>query len=251
MLIIATDLDGTFLGGTDADKANLYRLIRQNDEVKLIFVTGRGLESVKPLFTELSFPRPDYIICDVGATVVDGKDLEPFEPLQSTIAMKWPGSAVVRGKLETVSNLRYQEVPQSRRCSFFYNDQTELQKLYEIASSLECEVVISAGRFLDVLPKGISKGSTLVKLVESLQYNEADILVAGDTMNDFSLYDTGFRGVVVGEAEESLVEAVKGMKSVYVSKTAGAGGILEAMEKFTELNHYLPDTAAFKSRLPL
>ena len=40
--VLATDLDGTFLGGSDEDRARFYRWIENNrDRVGLIFVTGR------------------------------------------------------------------------------------------------------------------------------------------------------------------------------------------------------------------
>lgn len=92
MLLLATDLDGTFLGGKSADKQQLYRVIRENPTVRLVFVTGRGLETVIPLLNDPVIPNPDYIICDVGATVVNGRTLEPIQPIQSEIENRWPGS---------------------------------------------------------------------------------------------------------------------------------------------------------------
>mgnify|MGYP000986039489 CR=1 FL=1 len=43
-LILATDLDGTFLAGSAAHRQRLYRLIDQHPGIALIFITGRGLE---------------------------------------------------------------------------------------------------------------------------------------------------------------------------------------------------------------
>ena len=80
-MILATDLDGTFLGGTAQHKEHLYKTIRENDDFRLIFVTGRGVESVLPLLSDPVIPRPDYIICDVGATVLDGHTLRPVQPI--------------------------------------------------------------------------------------------------------------------------------------------------------------------------
>jgi hydroxymethylpyrimidine pyrophosphatase-like HAD family hydrolase len=229
MLLLATDLDGTFLGGTNAHKQQLYRLIQDTPGMKLIFVTGRGLGSVLPLLHDTEIPTPDYIICDVGATVLNGKTLEPIQPLQSHIEKKWPGSTLARQKLKQVKGLRYQEVPQNRRCSFFLDTQTDLPHLNQVASDLGCDVLISAGKFIDVLPRGVNKGSTLTKLIGLLNLAPGHILVAGDTMNDLSLYETGYKGVVVGDAEDLLLDAVSGLKSVYIAENSGAGGILEAI----------------------
>jgi glucosylglycerol-phosphate synthase len=37
--------------------------------------------------------------------------------------------------------------------------------------------------------------------VECLEIDDRNVLVAGDTLNDYSLYTQGFPGVVVGRAE--------------------------------------------------
>ena len=48
-----------------------------------------------PLLSDPSLPRPDYVICDVGGTVVDGHTLQPIQPLQTRIDRRWPGERAV------------------------------------------------------------------------------------------------------------------------------------------------------------
>lgn len=50
-MLLATDLDGTFLAGDPDNRQRLYALISAHPWIKLVFVTGRGLESVQPLQT--------------------------------------------------------------------------------------------------------------------------------------------------------------------------------------------------------
>src|SRR4051794_5413243 len=97
MLLLATDLDGTFLGGSDLHKQLLYEQLSTRTDISVIFVTGRGLQSVMPLLNDPQIPNPSYIICDVGATVLNGATLDPVQPLQAQIESKWPGSEVVHG----------------------------------------------------------------------------------------------------------------------------------------------------------
>ena len=118
-MLLATDLDGTFLGGRQADRLKLYRLIREQENIRLMFVTGRGIESVMPLLDNPVIPDPDYIICDVGATILDGKTLEPVQPIQSEIENQWPGTLLIQKRRRKVKGLRLQPVSQQRRCSFF------------------------------------------------------------------------------------------------------------------------------------
>ena len=92
-------------------------------------------------------------------------------------------------------------------------------------------MLLSAGRFLDVLPPGVAKGPTLLRLIEHLELDPDRVLVAGDTLNDLSLFETGLRGVAVANSEPALKQSLEGRPSVYHSEGAGAAGILEAIER--------------------
>lgn len=232
-MLLATDLDGTFLGGNYTHKQQLYNIINSTPYVQLIFVTGRGLNSVLPLFTEeLPVPKPSFIICDVGATVINATTFEPVEPIQSLIEEKWPGREKILESLGAVAGLQTQNVPQERRCSFFFDDTTDINDLKNRVSQLNCDLIFSAGRFADVLPKGVNKGHSLRSLAKQFNFPADKILVAGDTFNDLSLFNAGYKGVVVGNAEAGLLEATVGKENIYQAKAEGAGGILEAIEYF-------------------
>lgn len=231
-MVLATDLDGTFLGGESTDQESLYALINRNKNIQLVFVSGRGLPSILPLFEDPLMPKPDFIICDVGATIVKGSSLEAVEPIQSLIEKRWPGSERVTERLSTVQGLVRQEVPQQRRCSYFYNEQTNIGDLKERVRELNCDLILSAGKFADVLPKGINKGHSLQLLAQQYQMNQKNILVAGDTFNDLSLFKSGYMGVVVGNAEAGLLEATANLPAIFHATQEGAGGILEAMHHF-------------------
>lgn len=237
-MLLATDLDGTFLGGTPEDKEQLYHLLHRNKEIQLVFVTGRGIRSVLNLLEDTALPRPEYIICDVGATVTHLPTLAAVEPVQSNIAAKWPGDHV-RETMKKVRGLLHQEAQQQYRCSYYYDEGTDIESAREIAASLQCDMVLSAGKYLDILPGGVNKGYTLQRLLEILVLPHHKILVAGDSMNDITMYETGFKGVVVGDSEAELVRRTAGMPHVLQAQRAGAGGILEAMAFFPEFRSYL------------
>src|SRR3546814_11983047 len=71
-----------------------------------------------------------------------------------------------------------------------------------------------------------------------MDFPEDQVLVAVDTLNDLSLYDTGYKGVVVGAAEAALTRATSGRAHVYQAKSPGAGGILEAIRHFPEFRSF-------------
>jgi glucosylglycerol-phosphate synthase len=232
ILFLATDLDGTFLGGRQADRLALYRLLRDNPEIRLSFVTGRGVETVFPLLSDPLIPAPEFIVADVGATVVHGDGLQPVQPVQWEIDQRWIGAEPVVRALSGLPGVERQRVPQERRCSFFLDDPRLVDEVRRRLAHLDCDILFSAGRYLDVLPRGVSKGSTLRRLAEHLHIPPEQVLVAGDTLNDESLFTEGFRGVVVGHAEPALREATAELPAVLHAEAPGAGGILEAMRTF-------------------
>ncbi len=230
-LILATDLDGTFLGGAEAARRRLYEMIEaQRDGLLLIFVTGRDLPFIRELCTGTMVPWPDYVIGDVGTTIAGGRDLAPMEALEDHIARAWDDRGdEVRALLDGVPGLTLQPTPFRYRVSYDYDPAAfDHGRIAEIEAR-GLDVLISAERFLDVLPPGIAKGPTLLHLIANLDLDPRRVLVAGDTLNDLSLFETGLQGVAVGNSEAALVERLQGRDTVYHSDGAGAAGILEAM----------------------
>src|SRR5690606_24284774 len=174
----------------------------------------------------------------VGATVLNGRTLEPIEPIQSLIEKKWPGKLLFRKKLRKVKGLTFQEVPQQRRCSFLYEDETALDEVYKLAGEYDCDVLLSAGKYLDILPGGVNKGATLKQLVHMMDFQENMVLGVRVNQDDLSLYGTSYKCVAVGDVVKALVEATAGKKQVYQAIRAGAGGILEVFQHFPEFKPF-------------
>ena len=210
-MLLATDLDGTFLAGDTAARTQLYQLITTNPDIQLVFVTGRGLENVLPLLADPTIPQPHYIICDVGGTVVDGESQQAVQPIQGEIDGRWPGEVAIEEIMAQFPGLVRQDVPQERRCSYFCPPNVVTQDIRTAVEGFGCDLLYSAGRYLDVLPKNVNKGATLTKLVEFLDVDPEEVLVAGDTLNDLSMYHQQFKGVCVGESESGLLEATKAL----------------------------------------
>ena len=234
-MILATDLDGTFLHGEAQLKRRLYRYIERHAESKLIFVTGRGVELIIPLLSDVDIPNPDFIIADVGSTVVDGQDLQPVQPIQSEIENVWPGYETILDIFKRVEGLTPQDVPQEHRCSFLFEGVIDWEEVYHLADANQCDIITSVNRYLDVLPRGVNKGSTLRKLIaqeETLFRQSGAILTAGDTLNDLALLKAGYAAVAVGNSEQDLLNRTQDTPTVYHARAEGVGGILEAIQHF-------------------
>lgn len=230
-MLLATSLDGSFLAGKPDARLKLYQIISRHPDIRLTYVTGRGLEAVLPILADPTLPRPDYLICDVGATIVDG-NLQPMEALQSDIDARWPGEHTVVARIGDFPGLARQHVPQTRRVSYFCAPEAITADLRELVRGLGCEIAYSQHRFLDILPAGVNKGDSLKKLVEHLGVGPDDVLVVGWSMNDLAMFRTGFKCVCVGNAEPELQQATAGSARVLQAARHGCGAILEAMAHF-------------------
>ncbi|MFN4100921.1 MAG: HAD family hydrolase [Pararhodobacter sp.] len=234
---LATDLDGTFLGGTDEDRAQLYGWIEANrDSIGLIFVTGRDPEFIMDMCRDRGLPWPEYVVGDVGTTIAEvGTDgaINPIAPLEADIADRWGDrGAAVRAALKGHPGLTLQPTPFRYRVSFdldlpAYDPAAEAK-----VEGLGLDWLISDDRFFDVLPRGVSKGPSIRRLITHLGIAEARVLCAGDTLNDLSMLNSGLPAVAVGNSEPALIERLAGVSTVHHATAHGAAGILEAIAAF-------------------
>jgi HAD superfamily hydrolase (TIGR01484 family) len=230
--VLATDLDGTFLGGSDAVRRRLYDWIEAGrGEVGLIYVTGRDPEFLHEIWEE-GVPVPDYVIGDVGTTIaaVEDRQVAPIPELEAEIAARWgDATAKVRAALDGAPGLRPQQTAFRYRMSYHYDPAAFDPAAIAAVEALGLDVLISHECYLDVLPAGVSKGPSLLRLMAHLELDGDRVLVAGDTLNDLSMFRTGLAGAVVGGAEPALLEAVADLPRAHRCTHPGAGGILEAI----------------------
>lgn len=242
-LVLATDLDGTFLGGSESDRRWLYDWIEENRAtVGLIFVTGRDPEFIAEL-CDSGVPWPEYVIGDVGTTIAEvdeDRQIAPLEPLEEAIASIWNGRGpVVRDALDGHPGLTLQDTAFRYRVSYDMAAEHFDESAIAIVEDLGADALISDNRFFDVLPKGISKGPSLLRLIDHLGVPQPRVLAAGDTLNDLSMLVAGTPAVAVGGAEAPLLDALDGHDHVHRASAIGAAGIFEAIEALSL--HPLPE----------
>ncbi|GAA2101955.1 hypothetical protein GCM10009759_36080 [Kitasatospora saccharophila] len=231
-MVLVTDLDGTLLGGTPDDRKRLRDALAHHPDVIPVFATGRGASSVRELLHDPLVPRPRWVIGDVGATVLDGTGFTPVGPVQEALRAGWPGAGPVRAALRRFPGLVYQHgVAQDGRCSYHLAPDRLTDALTSAVEALGCAWVYSGDRYFDVLPPTASKGNALRALAAELGWRPSEILVAGDSLNDLSLFRLGAHGVVVPGAEPALLAALADTPLVHRPEEAGAAGIHAALRR--------------------
>ncbi|SLN53087.1 HAD-IIB family hydrolase [Roseisalinus antarcticus] len=232
--VLATDLDGTFLGGSDEQRKSLYSWIETNrSRVGLIFVTGRDPGFIHDLTRKMGVPRPDFVIADVGTTIATmdrNHIVSPIPELEEEIAVAW-GDAGSKAQfaLTGAAGLRLQSTLFRYRLSYDMDPALFDEAAVDTIAELGLDTIVSDNRFFDVLPKGVSKGPSLLRLLTHLGIDNRRVLVAGDTMNDLTMLKMGLPAVAVGGSEPALIDEVEDLEHVYAAQAEGAAGIAEAI----------------------
>ncbi len=232
---LATDLDGTFAGGSVAARHAVARAIGARRGARLIYVTGRSTPSWHELARDADLPTPHVAITDVGTSVVDGASGESITELEARIATRWPGAALVRCRLAGIPGIAEQPIDAPRRVSYDLTEGPLEEALARVAEGLrgiDVHLVGSAGRYVDVLPGGVNKGTTLLAVLDWLRIARGDAVVAGDSLNDLALFDTGLKGILVANAEPALRARVGDRAHVFAASEPGADGILQGLTHF-------------------
>lgn len=91
----------------------------------------------------------------------------------------------------------------------------------------ELDIYLSAPWFLEVMPKGISKGLGLKCICDYSDINMKEVIAFGDNYNDISMITAAGLGVAMGNAETELKAVAD-----FVSDDCDHDGIASALERF-------------------
>lgn len=236
--LLATDLDGTFIGDDGAMHALWDALIETG--VRIAFSTGRHLQSIESFYAEQGTQRrADACICMVGTDIwrrrSTGYALDTA--WHDVIAEEWDRAAIERvvGAVP-VARPQADEWQSPFKCSYYLEEDAD-RWLREIrrqldAAGVQAKVVYSAGRFLDLLPLRSGKGEAVRYLAAEMDIPASHVVTCGDTGNDLDMMrpELGFRCIAVGNASEEL-RSFRGAH-VYHARASFAGGIREGLEHY-------------------
>lgn len=242
--LLATDLDGTFIGD-DAAMLALWDALRTH-EILVVFSTGRHLQSIEKFYArmeqEAGMPgdfRSDASICMVGTDIYFRADgtYHNDPRWHEIISEDWEKSAV-EGILKAIPEATMQDAQwQSPFKSSYFLEENAEARLHKIHEQLErtglrAKVVFSAGKYLDLLPINSGKGEAVKYVARHYGIEPADVITCGDTGNDLDMMRSGLgvRSIAVGNAAEEL----KALRAphVYHAQAFYAAGIREGLESY-------------------
>lgn len=236
--LLATDLDGTFIGDDEAMFSLWDDLVTRG--IVVGFSTGRHLKSIQSFYQEKNTERrADVCICMVGTDIHFREDGEYRLDKQwhEIIGRDW-NKEVVEGILHSIPEASMQDAEwQSPFKSSYYLEENVEPRLAEIRRRLDeqglrAKVVYSASRFLDLLPAGSGKGEALRYAAERMGIPPQEVISCGDTGNDLDMMrpELGFRCIAVGNAAPELKEFKA--NHVYHAQADFAAGIREGLQTY-------------------
>jgi sucrose-6F-phosphate phosphohydrolase len=229
--LLVCDLDGTLLGH-DESLFEFEKWSRNLDTVRIAYATGRHLVSVIECLTQTALPLPDFLITNIGTEIWSMPTATPLFPWPILNHCSWNRDRVVR-YMEKHTDIELQ--PEAFQTAFkvsYFAEKLSQARLRHIAkeladAALDFEIVYSGGKFLDFLPPDSHKGAAVDALGKHLGLSRDRIIVAGDSGNDISMFQLGFRGIIVSNAQTEL-KAIEFSKC-YQSRTSYAAGVLEGL----------------------
>ena len=257
--LLASDLDGTLIPfERDAQRirevGDLVSAINASSGLMLAYVTGRHLSLAQQGIEELGLPAPHWFVCDVGTSVYQrangGFELDEIYRRAMTAAFGGLGGREVRCAIGTIDGLELQEEGKQAEFKVSYYTAGRPEPIVEMVKArldtagAQVNLVASydpvAERgLLDVLPADIAKDYAVRYLHDHAGVDEEHLVYAGDSGNDRAAMLTGYRVIVVGNADESLKEDLRAesverglVEKIYFAEHPFARGVLEGLRHF-------------------
>jgi sucrose-6F-phosphate phosphohydrolase len=230
--LIVSDLDGTLLGDGPALQVLADWLRLRQSQLVLVYSSGRSHTSILNAIREFSLPEPIAIIGSVGTEIREFPSGERYVGWPAVEPFGWSVGQVLAA-LACVPGLELQpvEFQSAYKVSYYLHNASDedLQRIETQLRSfaLSADIIYSSQRDLDVLPRGVNKGTAARHLARHRNISADRIIACGDSGNDASMFDGECRGVIVANALPEL-RALAGAR-IFRSSRCHAAGVLEGL----------------------
>jgi sucrose-6-phosphatase len=250
LALFVTDLDNTLVGDTSALKVLNDWLDRSRQEhgTKIVYATGRSLNSYRMLAANAQLLVPDALVSAVGTEIyLDCANIWPA--WQQHITPGWQRSKIleVAGHF---ADLKPQPLSDQGdfKASYYLSEAAAIEIIPRLRQELKqnnilAEIVYSGQKDLDIIPKNSNKGSAVQFLRKHWSIDAPATVVCGDSGNDISLfsYDLEY-GVLVGNAHQELKlwYEMNATERHYLASANCSGGIIEGLRYFGFIDSEAP-----------
>ena len=266
--ILFLDLDGTLLNDekqiTPGNRAALEGALERGHD--MVITTGRPLKSAMNQAHVLGMDRPGcYLIAYNGAVIYDwaqnkqiftrslsfdavhrvfdkanamGLHIQTYDTWDVLVEQRCDDAAVrrycglIRMDFRVIADVRKDLTEEPVKCLIIdYDRQTDLLKIQDwITENMteEVDCFFSCDQYLEVVPKGMSKGEAVKMLCADLGVEIENAVAAGDAANDLSMIEAAGIGVAMANGTSQ----VKAVAQYVTAHDNNHDGIAEVVERF-------------------
>jgi sucrose-6-phosphatase len=239
--LLVTDLDNTLVGDPDALNVlnDHFVQARQQQEILLVYSTGRSLTSYRHLCTTTPLLTPDVLITSVGTEIYKSDQVLADAEWSTKLQQNWDRS-LVQQVTSQFKSLNPQPEPEQRpfKVSYFLDADMAESVMAEVAEALRsqglsCQLIYSGGKDLDILPEGADKGKAMQFVQAQYEIGDTHTVACGDSGNDIALFGKN-KGIIVGNAQSELLSwhAQNLAAHRYLATAQYAAGMLEGLMHF-------------------
>jgi sucrose-6F-phosphate phosphohydrolase len=226
--VLATDLDRTLLpnGRWDCDESaiSLFNELTEKHDTLVVYVTGRNLKLTEEAIQQYGVRYPHFLCGDVGTTIrkfENGQwhDDGGWVARVKRSSPRWDAVGIKHAVAEVEGMHEQEDEHQNQFKQSYYVEHEKkndvLQQVDSLVKDKFDEVIVYSfdsqdGKgLLDVLPNGATKQTAVEYLAEAFGTAKEEVVFCGDSGNDIFPLTAGFRGVLVRNADDQLVENVK------------------------------------------
>ena len=260
--MIVCDMDGTLLNHEKKMPKEMNRLISQlhHEGIAFVAASGRQYYSLTDLFSK--FKDEMYFLADNGCMVVNGKEDEIISIHEIDqeaarefirIARAIPDTYIV---LSGLKGAYYESDREEVICNVtpYYHRHQQVDDLLLVEDKIiklavlnlhgtaqnvypqfekfaeTYNVAVSAFEWMDIMPKGIHKGSAVCELQTRLGISQKETMAFGDFMNDYEMLQQAYFSF----AMKNALPEIKKIARFETTYTNEEEGVLQEIEKWRE-----------------
>lgn len=257
--LVATDMDGTLLNEKHTLNKKTIDTIHKIKElgIKLVLVSGRGFNKLKPFEDELNIH--DYAICLNGVNLYKDRKLISGQYMEDdmlydvlriceekdvySILFGDDEKVCVDKIIENYSSIEpyageakaVGELSEFCRHNKIYKVTAfgEHEKLIKVENEVKnkfkdnINVLFSLPQYLEVFSSKVNKGKMLKKVAEYCNIKREEIIAIGDWDNDIPMLKYAGLGIAMDNGSKATKEAAD-----YITKSNVEDGVAYALEKF-------------------
>ncbi|AIO19218.1 Putative phosphatase YwpJ [Candidatus Izimaplasma bacterium HR1] len=263
--MVVSDMDGTLLNSNlEISQKNLDAIEGLREKgIRFCIATGRPEQLVKEYIEPLNMKDPmimyngsvighpfqDEKLYDLKLEKKDIKEIIEYCELNDIIYMPYTKDMIISKpnyRVEFFQN-RNEKLADKNKCIFedirdiddivnnhsinkvllIENDQEKFEKTKElVANYSQFEIASSQKGFIDINPRGASKGNALKVLAKHFGYTLDEIVVFGDQDNDVSMLEVAGVSVAMANASENAKNAAD-----HITSSNNDSGVAEWINK--------------------